>query len=211
MFFTISKIRGKSNYFYFSIHLNTDSPIPYVSYHPSSLQKILMPFEIILRVWYILSSIVLWWTHTPLLSLLLTIDYTFLFLSTNSSFISIMWSDNFFIGILSLAFFLKTWIYLWNPWGTNFLASSSDFAIFTSPFQIFYSFATFFTSIIFFFLVFSSFFFHHPSSASSLFFSSSFCFCYLNFLYFSLHYFPHFIEHLVIFTSSVLQSIRLGK
>ena len=54
--------------------------------------------------------------------------YTFPFLGTNSFFTSIAWFYNFFISILSLAFFSKMWIYLWNLWETNFLAFFSDFA-----------------------------------------------------------------------------------
>ena len=73
--------------------------------------------------------------------------YTFLFLSTNSFFISIAWFCNFFVSILSLVFFPKIWNYLWNFWKTNFLASSLDFAAYYSLSQIFYSSAIFFTSI----------------------------------------------------------------
>ena len=44
-------------------------------------------------------------------------------------------------------------------------------------------------------------------SSSSFLFSSSFCFYHPDFPYFSLYCLPHFTEHLVIFTSSVLQLI----
>ena len=59
-------------------------------------------------------------------------------------------------------------------------------------------------SLFFLFLI--SFYFSLSSSSSS-FFSSSFCFYYPGILYFGLHCFPHFFRHLVIFTSSILQSI----
>ena len=88
--------------------------------------------------------------------------YTFLFLSTNFSFISITWFHNFFVGILSHAFFPKMWIHLWNLWGINFLVSSSDLAASFSLSQISYSSVIFFASIILlffgFFLSFSFFF-----------------------------------------------------
>ena len=125
------------------------------------------------------------------------------FLGTNLFFISIAWSHSFFVSILSLAFLPKTWIYLWFS-DTNFFASIFDFAISSSLFQISHFLATLLTSTIFFFSFysFSSCFF--PSSS---FLSVSFCFCYPNFPCFDLHYFLHSSGHLVIFTSSVLQSI----
>ena len=73
--------------------------------------------------------------------------YTFLFLGINSFFISIVWSYNFLVGIHLLAFLLKTWIYLWNLFGTSLFASSSNFAVSSSS-QIFYPSTTFLTSII---------------------------------------------------------------
>ena len=61
------------------------------------------------------------------------------------------------------AFFLtasckKTLIYLWNFSGTSFFASASDFATFSSSFQISYSSATLFTSIVFYLFCFYLFF-----------------------------------------------------
>ena len=137
-----------------------------------------------------------------------------LFLGMNPSFNSIVWFHTFFVGILSLTFFLKIWIYLWDIRETNFLASSSDFAAFSSLFQISYSSVTFFTFIVcfffsffflfYFFFLFSFSFYFFPSS---FLFSFSFCFCYSNFTCFSLYCLLYFSEHLVIFTFSVLQSI----
>ena len=108
--------------------------------------------------------------------------YTFLFLSTNSFFISIAWSCNFFVSILSLVFFPKIWNYLWNFWGTNFLASSLDFAAYYSLSQIFYSSAIFFTSIflsllgfLLIFLIFLIFFFFFLSFFFFLFLLLQFC------------------------------------
>ena len=66
------------------------------------------------------------------------------------------------------------------------------FLIFWFLFFIFSSFFCFFSSHFFF---------------SFSFFSSSFCFCYPNFLCFGLYCFPHFSEYLVIFISSIIQSI----
>ena len=144
-------------------------------------------------------------------SLLFSLDngryYTFFFLSTKPSFTSIAWFHNFFIGILLLAFFPKTWIYLWNLWGTNFLASSSDFAVFSSSSQISHSSATFFTSIILFFFCFS--FSFLLSFVLSLIFLLLLLFLLFHpdFLCFGLHCFPYSSRHLIIFTSSILQSI----
>ena len=123
--------------------------------------------------------------------------YTFPFLSTNLS-------------SHLLSFLLKIWVYLWNLWDTNFLASSLDFAAFFFSFQISYSFATFFTSIVLFFFslffFFSSFFYYFSSFFffSSFLFSFSFCFYHTDFLCFGLQYLPHFFGHLVIFTFLVL-------
>ena len=94
--------------------------------------------------------------------------YTFLFLSTNPFFISIAWSHDFFVSILSLFFFPKTCIYQWNHSSTKFFASFSDFATSSSSFKIFYFFTTFFTSIILSFFVFSSYFFLSPSFIPSV-------------------------------------------
>ena len=127
--------------------------------------------------------------------------YTFPFLGINHFFNSITWSDIFFIGILSLAFFLKTWIHLWNCWETNFLASSLDFSASSSSFQISIPLLSSSPLLFFSFSVFFLF------SASLLYFSSSFYFCYLNFLCFSLHYLPHSSRHLFIFTSPIIQTI----
>ena len=116
------------------------------------------------------------------------------------------------MGIHSLAFFLKTWIHLWNLSGTNFFASSSDFATSSSLFQISHSAIIFCTSSFFgcFFFFFSFFFFPSLSSlffSSSSFFSSFFYFCYPDFPCFGLHCFPYSSRHLIIFISPVFQSI----
>ena len=63
--------------------------------------------------------------HIPSLSFLDN-GYAFRFLSTNPSFVSIVWSYNFLVSILSLVFLPKTWIYLWNFFGTSFFTSSSS-------------------------------------------------------------------------------------
>ena len=113
------------------------------------------------------------------------------------------------MGICSDCFLPKTLIYLWNFSRTNFFASTSDFTASSSLSQISYSSTTFFTSIIFSFFCFFfcfSVFFSCFFSASSL-ISSSFCFCYPDFLCFGLHYFPHSSGHLIIFTSPVFQLI----
>ena len=86
-------------------------------------------------------------SHTSSLSSLES-GYTFPFLSTNSFFISIIWSHIFFFTILLLAFFLKTWIHLWNLEGTNFLAFPSNFVIFSFFSQISYFLITLFTFIV---------------------------------------------------------------
>ena len=68
----------------------------------------------------------------------------------------------------------------------------------------------FYYSLLFFcfFFLFSSFLFSFCCCfSSSSFFSFFFCFCHPDFPCFGLHCFPHFSEHLVIFTSPVLQSI----
>ena len=148
-------------------------------------------------------------SHTSSLSFLDN-GYTFPFLSTNPFFISIIWSQIFYVGILSNYFLPNILIYLWNCSGTNFLASASDFAAFSSSSQISHSSAILFSSIV---LSLFSFFFFCFSAFSSLFFpassfaSSSFCFCHHSFPCFGLHCFPHSSEHLVILTSPVLQSI----
>ena len=134
----------------------------------------------------------------------LEMDKSFPFLA--QTFNSITWSHIFLISILSLVFFLKTWIYLWNLGGTNFLVFSLDFTTSSSLSQISYSFTILFTSI------FSSFFslFFFLSCCfflSCFFFSSSFCFYYSSFPYFGLYHLLHSSKHLVIFTSSILQSI----
>ena len=108
----------------------------------------------------------------------------------------------------TLAFLLKTWIYLWKHSGTNFLASISNFAAFSFLSQISQFLASFFTFIILSFLdfFFSSFLFSFLFLFS--FFSSfSFCFYQSNLLYLGLYCFPHSSRYLVIFTFSVLQSI----
>ena len=126
--------------------------------------------------------------------------YTFLFVSTNPFFISIMWSHNFFISILSLPFFPKIWIHLWNLWETNFLAVSSDLAISFSSSYISHSSAIFFTSIILSFFGFFFFFFSFSSHFFIFFslFSFFFYFCYPDFLCFSIYYLPYFFRHLVV-------------
>jgi len=126
--------------------------------------------------------------------------YTFPFLNINSSFMFIAWSHIFLISILSLAFLPKIWIYLWNLEGTNFLASSSDFAAFFSLFQISHFSIILFTFIVFLFLWF--FFVFSFSSCLLPFFplsSSSFYFCYPNVSCFSFYCFPYFSGYLVIF------------
>ena len=133
--------------------------------------------------------------------------YTFSFLNTNPSFVSIVWSQGFLVGICSLAFLPNTWIYVWNLSGTNFFASSSNFAAsFSSLFQISHSCTTLFTSIIFSLFGFLCSFCSCLFSASS-FSSSSFCFCHSDFPCFGLYCFPHSFGHLIILTSPVLQSI----
>ena len=135
--------------------------------------------------------------------------YTFPFLSTNPSFMSIAWSQIFCVGILSDCFLPKILIHLWNFSGTHFFASSSNLAVSSSLFQISHSSATLFTSIVFSFFG----FFFFPLSFSSHFLpafsfaSSSFYFCHPDFSCFGLHCFPHSSGHLIIFTSSVFQSI----
>ena len=111
------------------------------------------------------------------------------------------------MGIHSDCFLPKTLIYLWNFSGTNFLASTSDFAISSSSSQISYSSATFFTSIVFSFFCFFFFLFSFCFLPASYFASSFFCFSQPNLPCFGLHYFPYSSGHLIIFTSSVLQSI----
>ena len=109
--------------------------------------------------------------------------YIFSFFGTNSFFTSITWSHIFLVGILLLAFFSKTWIYLWNLRGTSHLASSFNFVAFTSLSQISHSSNTLFTFMIFFFLsllFLFSFFLHSFSSCFFLFLS--FAFTILNFL-----------------------------
>ena len=110
------------------------------------------------------------------------------------------------MGILSDCFLPKTLIRLWNFSGTNFFASASDFAAFSSSSHISHSSATLFISTVFFSLCFLFSLSSHflPTFAFA---SSSFCFCHPDFPCFGLHCFPHSSRHLVIFTSSVLQSI----
>ena len=129
--------------------------------------------------------------------------YTLPFLGIKPSFVSMVWSHSFLVGILSLTFLLKIWIHLWNFSRTSFLAFASDFAVSSSSSQISHSSATLFTSIVFSFLFsFSSHFLPAFSFASS-----SFCFCHPDFPCFSLHCLLHSSEHLVILTFSVFQSI----
>ena len=107
--------------------------------------------------------------------------YTFPFLSTNPSFMSIAWSQIFRVGILSDCFLPKTLIHLWNFSGTHFFASSSNLAVSSFLFQISHSSATLFTSIVFSFFD----FFFFPLSFSSYFlpaFSFAFTFATLIFL-----------------------------
>ena len=125
--------------------------------------------------------------------------YILSFLNTNTFFISIVWFYTF-IGIFLLCFFSNTQIHLWNFSGTNFFTSSSDFTTSSFLFYISHHSATFFTFIIL--SLFGLFFFFF-----SFLFFSSFCFYHPDFPYFSLYCLPHFTEHLVIFTSSVLQLI----
>ena len=138
--------------------------------------------------------------------------YTFPFLGTNSSFNSIAWSHIFLIGIFSLTFFPKTLIHLWNHFGTNLLASSSDFAASSSLFQISHSLATFVIFIVFSLFCFFFFFFFSSSFSShfllsSFFFSFSFCFCYLDLPCLGLHCLPHSSEYIIILTSPIFQLI----
>ena len=119
---------------------------------------------------------------------------------------SMVWSQIFLMGICFDCFLPKTLIHLWNFFGTSFFAPSSDLAASSSLSQIFHFSATLFTSTIF--LSFSFLFSRssHFCPASPL-VSSSFYFSQPNFPWTSLHCLPHFSEHLIIFTSSVLQSI----
>ena len=137
--------------------------------------------------------------------------YTFSFFGANFSFILITWFYNFLIGILSLVFLPKTWIYLWNLSGTSYFASFFDFAASSFSSQISHSSTIFFTSIILSFLDFSfSFSFCSFFSCfffSSSFFSLSFCFSQPDFPCFDLYCFSQSSRHLVIFTSLVLQLI----
>ena len=101
----------------------------------------------------------------------------------------------------------------YNSSGTSFLASASDFTVSSSSSQISHSFTSLSTSIVVSFLGFFlfSFSFFYPFSSHLFLFSSLssffFCFCQPDFLCFDLHCFPYSSEHLVIFTSPVLQSI----
>ena len=146
--------------------------------------------------------------------------YTFLFLGTKFSFISIAWFHSFLIDILSLCFFPKIWIHLWKYFSTNFFTSSSDFATFSSSYQIFHSSTTFFIfiSVVFFlldFFFFLSFYFFYSFSShffsSFSFFSSFFCFYHLNFLCFGLYYFSYYSRHLNFFCSPVTFRIVVYK
>jgi len=137
--------------------------------------------------------------------------YTFSFLSTNPYFTLIAWFHTFFIGVFLLTFFLKTWIYLWNLGGTNFLASSSDFTASFFLFQISHFSAIFFYLHCSFFFDFSCF----PSSIPFslilflLFFSLYFYFYHPGFPYFGLYYFLYSSGHLIIFTSCSLINFRI--
>ena len=133
--------------------------------------------------------------------------YTFSFLSTNPSFISIAWSQIFCVGILSDCFLPKTLIYLWNFSGTSFLASVSDFATSSSSSHISYSSTTFFPSITFSFFCFFCFSFSSCFFSASSFASFYFCFCHSSFSCFGLHCLLYSSGHLIIFTSPVFQSI----
>ena len=169
------------------IHSNTYSPKLFFSYYPFVLQKILVPFETTLWVLYPFLNCLSMNSCTSSISSHNN-KYTFSFLNTNHSFISIAWSHIFLISILLLAFFPKTWIYLWNLGGTNFLTSFSDFTTSFSSSQISYSSAIFFTSIIHFFFGFSFF--------SPLFFTSlltSFLFSFFFLLFFLLFLLSWFI------------------
>ena len=117
---------------------------------------------------------------------------------------SITWFYSFFVVICLLAFLLKTWIHLWNLSRTSFFASASNFVASSSSSQISHSSAIFHTSISFGFFSFLLFFLF---LSASFFSSSSLCFCHPDFPCFGLYYFPHSSRHLIIFTSSVLQSI----
>ena len=139
--------------------------------------------------------------------------YTFPFFGTNPFLMLIVWPHSFIVGIHSLAFSPKTWIYLWKCSSTSFLASASDFAAFFSSPYISHSFTSFLTSIVLSFIDFFFFFFFFPHSLSSHLlsfsspFSSLFYFYQPDFPCFGLYCFPHFSGNLVILTSSVLQSI----
>jgi len=75
------KSKTESVYFLQSICLDTYSPVPYTSYCSSFLQRILVLFEIISKIWYTLFSNVCLWIHIPLLSLFMMIDTSFSFLA----------------------------------------------------------------------------------------------------------------------------------
>ena len=109
--------------------------------------------------------------------------YTFSFLGTNLSFVSITWFYSFLIDILSLAFLPKTWIHLWNLSGTSFSVSSSNFISSSSSSQISYFSAIFFifTVLFFFSFFFLSFF---SLLLSLLLFLSYFFLSFLLFLFF---------------------------
>ena len=98
----------------------------------------------------------------------------------------------------------KTYIYQWNHSGINFFAFFSNFTVSSSSSQIFHSSAIFFTSIVLSFLGFS---FLPPFSILSSLVSFFFCFCYPSFSCFGLYCFLHSSDYLIIFTSSILQSI----
>ena len=152
-------------------------------------------------------------SYTSLLSFLDN-GYTFLFFSTTSFFISIAWSYNFLLVSSHLFSFQRHeficgtfekpifWPFLQILWCSSYYPKSSILLLsFLLLLFFLFLFFFFFFSSSFFCSYFSYFFPFFP------FFSSSFCFCYSNFLYFSLYYLLYFSEHLVIFTSPALQSI----
>lgn len=157
-----------------------------------------------MRVWYISFSTVHWWTYVPLL-------FLFWIKGIPSSFL--VWIPSL---LLLYSFTFSLWVFFhslsfWKLRSTCRNQSSFlDFTASSSPFQIFYFFTTLFISTVFplFNLLLLFFFFLYSFSFHSFsFFFSFFCFCYPNFPCFNLHCFPHFLGHLVIFTSSVFQLI----
>ena len=129
------------------------SPVSYVFYYSSFLQRTLVLFKVTLRVWYTLSLIVCLWAHIPPLSLLLTMDISFPFLAQILSLLLLQDPTSFLL-IFSCLLSSQRYGFTCKTLEKPISWLLSNFAASSSLSQIFYFSITFFTFLFFVFLSF---------------------------------------------------------